>query len=66
MMCQYSDEQYPSGSKRTCVASFAAVCHQGVFVERPCLVVTSLEDSRATHRSLGGGDDGEVLASNSE
>ena len=66
MMCQYSDEQHQSGSKRTCVASFATVCHQSVFIQRPRLVVASLEDSRATHRSLGGGDDGEVLASNSE
>jgi len=52
--------------ERTCVSGLATVCHQGVLVQGPCLVVAGLEDSRATHRSLGGGDDSEVLASNSE
>jgi hypothetical protein len=51
---------------RTCVAGLATVCHQSVLVQRPCLVIAGLEDSWAAHRRLGGGDDGEVLASNSE
>ena len=55
-----------SVSKRTRVAGLATVCHKSVLVQRPGLVVAGLEDSRATHRSLGGGDDGEVLASDSE
>jgi hypothetical protein len=37
-----------------------------VLVQRPCLVIAGLEDSWAAHRRFGGGDDGEVLASNSE
>jgi hypothetical protein len=51
---------------RTCVAGLATVCHQCVLVQWPCLVIAGLEDSWAAHRGLGGGDDGEVLASNSK
>lgn len=65
-MCQYFELCVSSSPKRTCVAGLATVCHQGVLVQRPCLVVGGLEDGRATHRGLGGGDDGEVLASDSE
>lgn len=50
----------------TCVAGLTAVSHEGVLAERSGFVIAGLEDGRATHRSLRGGDDGEVLSSDSE
>lgn len=50
----------------TCVAGLTAVSHQGMLAERSGFVIAGLEDGGATHRSLRGGDDGEVLASDSE
>lgn len=37
-----------------------------MLVQRPRLVVGSFEDGGASHRGLGGGNDGEILARNSQ
>lgn len=50
----------------TCVARLAREGHQRVLVQLPRLVVGRLEDGRAAHRSLGGRDQGEVLARDTE
>lgn len=54
------------GGDHTGVACFSRICHQGVLVQLSGLVVSSFEDGCASHRSLGGGDQGEVLARNSQ
>lgn len=51
---------------RTSIARFSRVCHQGVLVQLSRLVVGSFEDGGTSHRSLGGRDQGEVLARNSQ
>lgn len=50
----------------TSVTCFSRICHQGVLVQLSGLVVSSFEDGGASHRSLGGRDQGEVLARNSQ
>jgi len=50
----------------TGISSFPRICHQRVFVENSRLVIRSLENGSTSHSSLGGGDDGEVLASDTQ
>lgn len=50
----------------TSVTCFSRVCHEGVLVQLSGLVVGSFQDGGASHRSLGGRDQGEVLARNSQ
>lgn len=50
----------------TGIARFSRVRHQCVLVELPGLIVSGLEDRRTPHGSLGGRDDGEVLAGNTQ
>ena len=50
------------GEVLTCVTSFARVCHQGVLVQLPRLVIRGFKDRGAAHRRLGSCDNGEVLA----
>lgn len=50
----------------TSVACFSRICHESVLVQLPGLVVGSFQDGGASHRSLGGRDQGEVLARNSQ
>lgn len=50
----------------TSVTCFSRICHESVLVQLPGLVVGSFQDGGASHRSLGGRDQGEVLARNSQ
>ena len=50
----------------TCVSRLSRESHERVLVQRPRLVVRSLEDGGASHGSLGGRDEGEVLARDSQ
>lgn len=48
--------------KHTSVTSFSSERHQGMFVELTGFVIRSFENGCASHRGLGGSDDGKVLA----
>ena len=50
----------------TSVASFSRECHQRVLIKLPRLVVGSFEDCRASHCSLRGCNESEVLACQSK
>lgn len=54
------------GELHTGVTCFSRIRHQGVFVQLSGLVIGSFEDGGTSHRSLGGRDQGEVLARNSQ
>lgn len=45
------------------VACFSGESEKRVLVQLPCLVIGGLEDRGASHGSFGGGNDGEVAAS---
>ena len=51
---------------RTRITRFARECHQRVRVEAPGLVVGGFENGGTSHGGFGGGDDGEVLARDSQ
>jgi hypothetical protein len=50
----------------TSVTSFARECHQGVLVQLAGLVVGGLKDSGASHGGFGSGDEGKVLAGDTQ
>lgn len=54
------------GETHTGVTCFSRIRHQGVLVQLSGLVIGSFEDGGTSHRSLGGRDQGEVLARNSQ
>ena len=50
----------------TSVTCFSRIRHQGVLVQLSGLVVGSFQDGGTSHRSLGGRDQGKVLARDSQ
>lgn len=58
--------EVPLDWDHTSIACFSRIRHQGVLVQLSGLVVGSLQDGGTSHRSLGGRDQGEVLARNSQ
>ena len=62
----YSDANVLRGAGHTGVSSLSGECHQRVLVQASGLVVGGLQDRSSSHRSLGGGDQGEVLAGDAQ
>jgi len=54
------------GDGHTGITCFSRVCDQGVLVQLSGLVVGGLQNGGTSHRSLGGRDQGEVLARDSQ
>lgn len=54
------------GDVHTSITCFSRICDQGVLVQLSGLVVGGLENGGTSHRSLGGRDQGEVLARDSQ
>jgi hypothetical protein len=54
------------GEECTCVSSFSREGHQGVLIQGARLVVGGFENGCSSHCGLGGGDEGEVLASDAQ